>query len=732
MAIVWGPYQNHMRIGVNITQTPSSVTSSTTSVRLDFSVWVQMDSSSSQYINNATMQFSGTWGDGSKVFAINLGPGQSARVHTTSGTYATTSSSQALAFGVSVSHYHGLTGYPARGWTIPARPAAPPPVPSAPSSLQVSRSSDTRHVVSWTRNSTYTSVEVQRRENDGSWKKVGQPTSNPSSWTDTTTKANRKYQYRVRGINAGGTSSFSSSSGVIYTTPAAPGSVSATRLGSGIRVSVGSIPAYATHFDIQDDGSTVVSALAGGSLPWTHAAPSPSVPHRYRVRARVSSGGSGSTTLYSDWSTYSATVQLTAPPAAPAMLAPNGQSRLYDVIPLSWRHTPVDSSEQTQYQVRARTIGGAWTEGTPVSTDVEADPFLPWVYTIDEPAIIEWEVRTKGAHPDWSPWSATATIDAIDAPQVTITSPDVTVDRPDITVEWEWFQAQDRPQSAWELTLTDTDDTVLETRSGFGATALVALTSRLEDAADYTVTVRAATGETWSEPSALSVHVAFVPPPAPELSAEWDDTAGAMQVSVGHVEDPELPAAVAVDVLRSLDEGQTWETVIAGSDPDLILPDWEALSSGGTMYRAIAYTAIGASAITDITAFADSPAMWLSGGDEYEITARLPYDPAVKVTAGRERSVQRYEGRSLGVAYAGAHITRTVDASGTLLQHDEENASIARMEDVAIALAPIHLYRDPDGRRIYGALSNVSLPRESAGSEGAVWGFAFQLEETDH
>jgi hypothetical protein len=41
--------------------------------------------------------------------------------------------------------------------------------------------------------------------------------------------------------------------------------------------------------------------------------------------------------------------------------------------------------------------------------------------------------------------------------------------------------------------------------------------------------------------------------------------------------------------------------------------------------------------------------------------------------------------------------------------------------------APVHLYRDPDGRLIYGALGTVQLTREAE----TLWAFSFQLTETE-
>src|SRR5690606_12604831 len=96
-----------------------------------------------------------------------------------------------------------------------------------------------------------------------------------------------------------------------------------------------------------------------------------------------------------------------------------------------------------------RLDGGAWTtvSGT---TDQSRSITMPL-------GVTEWQVRTKGVHPDWGPWSAVATFTVIDLPVVTVTQPDTLLDRPTIIVEWGYEQAQSRPQSSWELELVHND-----------------------------------------------------------------------------------------------------------------------------------------------------------------------------------------------------------------------------------------------------------------------------------
>lgn len=384
--------------------------------------------------------------------------------------------------------------------------------PTAPSGLQITRASDKQHTLNWTRNGTYTSVVVQRSENDGSWKQVGIASGNAWSFTDKSTSANRKYEYRVAGRAASGTSSWSGQA-TVYTTPAAPSGVKAARSGNNIKVSASGTPPYASTYEVRD-GSTV---LGTGSLPYTDVAPDPAVPHSYTVRAVRGS-------LRSAWSAASNTVQLISPPNAPTGLSPNGAVRASDAdVLFKWVHNPVDSSDQTAFELQWREPGGAWTTATGTTDEQVTVPL--------DVGSVEWQVRTKGEHPDWSPWSATATFTVIDRPGVAILVPSDVWDASILDVVWSWFQAQDRPQSAWQYELLDDSLTVVEARNGSGAIDTGTLNKRLTEGG-WTIRVRAATGDVWSEWAEETFTVVFDPPGEPILTGEWDETQGGVGLQV--------------------------------------------------------------------------------------------------------------------------------------------------------------------------------------------------------
>ena len=196
-------------------------------------------------------------------------------------------------------------------------------------------------------------------------------------------------------------------------------------------------------------------------------------------------------------------------------------------------------------------------------------------------------------------------------------------------------------------------------------------------------------------------------------------------------------AARAVDfsIERSVDGGVTWEAVLAevisGDGANLV--DYESLSHGTTQYRAVAFTTEGATAETIITVDADSDALWLSGGPAYGVTCRLPFDPQKKITTSRARALKWYAGRSKPVSVTGDRVTTTVAVSGNTNDLDGDTASAERLTELAQLPDPLFLFRDPDGRRIYGQIDTIDLSWDRSDPHEAGynswWGYSCTLTE---
>lgn len=192
---------------------------------------------------------------------------------------------------------------------------------------------------------------------------------------------------------------------------------------------------------------------------------------------------------------------------------------------------------------------------------------------------------------------------------------------------------------------------------------------------------------------------------------------------------------------RSVDDGATWEQVLddTPSADGATLIDWESLSYGDTLYRGVATTVEGATAVTEVTVEARSIAIWLSGGVGFGTTCRLPMNPDISRNGGRARALKQYAGRTAPVAYSGEAVTRVWQVAGRVTDRTfiEDSASPDELAELVENTEPLFLLRTPDGKLRYGAVENVQLQRQHAGTYdpgeyrpwNAFWGFSFQFTE---
>lgn len=203
-------------------------------------------------------------------------------------------------------------------------PAVPVDLPAPPTGVSASRQSDGVWTVSWVNSDTdaapYASVEMQVRDGDGEWGAPAGGSVSLAGGSQTATwqygSANSRYKFRVRGVNASGASAWAES-GYGYTTPAAPGSLSATFSSGSVALTWTKTAPYADSVQVQRSGDG--SAWSGAATPassatsWTDADP-PSGTAWYRVRYGVgglwgpwAQAGPVSTYTSSDYPTVSIT-----------------------------------------------------------------------------------------------------------------------------------------------------------------------------------------------------------------------------------------------------------------------------------------------------------------------------------------------------------------------------------------------------------------------------------------
>lgn len=421
--------------------------------------------------------------------------------------------------------------------------------PATPSPVSAVRNTDTQATVSWTQpapatNGDPTSHTVRKSTNGGAFD-AGTVIS-PATSLAVAIAANQKVVFGVRAGNAAGSSAWSADSAPIYTTPAAPTGLVATKVGSDIQLAwannVG-FSEYQTEIEhgvdvagvVTWDGS-ILATKSSGVGTHTHSAPNPAQRHVYRARAKNTAVGA----LTSAWVT-SNVVQLLTAPAKPSVGSPAAFQDRAATFRFAWTHNPIDSSAQTKRQTRYSTNGGSsWTTSakTP-STDQFVD-YAGGTFSANQQVL--FQVRTKGSYDSgsdgdasYSPWSDSVTVTFKSKPVATISSPAnaSTYTQAALSVVLGFSQPESATFVSATIGLYNAAGTVLLEQIVSNTLAGTAFTTRLADQTSYTIkaTVTDSNGITSAlVSSAFSVD--YTEPVPPRISVDYLDDTGLAQIGV--------------------------------------------------------------------------------------------------------------------------------------------------------------------------------------------------------
>ncbi len=422
MAVSWGAWEysggNGMRVGIDVSW--EAITHGEAAATATIEIWTENQYT---YGDSMSLNYGGSI-SGSTSFNNSAGGSPVKRATKTytynygNNEYGSSPGSRTFSATISGA-YNGVTPSKSVSSNIPARPIA---APAAPTNVSASRISDTSTKVSWTNKDTngepWSSVNVDIDVGDNNaWANASTSGGGSTSFTDGTA-ANNKYRWRVRAENSAGNSSWVET-GLILTTPNPPTSAVRTN-GTGAQqvVSWSNKGGYSEYLTEVQRGvtpagggtttwTTIASSVASGTTSYTDTGASASQATMYRVRHKSNAGVQG--TLYSDWSNETtSTPGVTQPPLAPTKLTPNNLT----VDPtlkqrLTWQFNPsMIGDTQTVFEVQHRLSGSAtWTTATGTTTNYYELP----ANTYAEEKIIEWQVRTRGADPSFSPYSTPVT-----------------------------------------------------------------------------------------------------------------------------------------------------------------------------------------------------------------------------------------------------------------------------------------------------------------------------------
>lgn len=721
MAITWGTEVknstgNGMRVGYEFSQSPSSVSAGTSSVTVTCKVYVW--TRRSVYDSNNSYSITGSFSGSGSVGISHGNNGGTTLIRTLSRTVST-SYSGTVTSSVSVS----LTGIaPISGtarvsgtWGTGRRPYSPA---NDVSNLSATRSSDSRQVVKWTNNATtaapYHNIYVDRWDNvRNAWYNIANLSGSATSYTDSSTLANRRYRYRVIPRNTAGNDGSHVYSNHLTTTQTPPNSVKATKSGSNIRLTWANRDTAADSVEIwhASDGvweSSRMTLLSGTPTSWTHSSPDPGATHQYKLKAH-----SNEPNLWSGFGTSSNVVQLLTNPAAPTKLSPASGARdaLDSDLVLTWQHNSVDSSEQTGYDVRYRLDSGAWVTLIDLASSIQRRT-IP-AGTLENGQVFEWQVRTYGDYdvaPAYSPWSTSAVIKLSSRPAVTVTGPETAVNSSRITAVWTFFDPEGMAQTAYRVRLESPDGTTVYDRTLNGAATSLAIPETVADGGTYTVYVSARDGDSmWSYESAQTFTVDYADPPTPTFDVSWDPEIGGVVVTIEHPDPaPEEVPVASAELWRSAN-GEDWALVAADLEPSTSVIDFIPALDAVNYYRVTSVSSLPSRRDSASRPIITESKGWVfvNGGPGFAQVARIRDNVKTDYEVGRARARHHFAGRKYPMETAGEQRTQSIKLAARI---GGGSSTVEEWEAIADLAAPL-CYRDGT-RRVFVGIDPVSSSYE--------------------
>lgn len=507
-------------------------------------------------------------------------------------------------------------------------------VPGTPSNVTATRISDTQVKLDWdatdASNGTANQTVIEWNINETTWG-VKVTLGNPRSAT-VSSNPNQKIRYRIYRANSAGATS-QAYSNFVYTTPAAPDSVTAVK-NSSLNIVVGfkSNVAYSEHVHQVWHGTVangvttwdaaVLATLPSGTSSYTHVAPDPAKAHVYRVRAVANTLSSGYAA--------SSSIQVLAAPNKPSVPAMSAGANKDAALVLSWVHNPVDTTPQQAYEVSYSSNGGTtWSSTGKVASDssshnIPANSYAANVALISR--VRTWGSATTGGSDGTgaSPWSDLRTVTFKTIPVSTITSPvnGSVVNDSTLRVNTTFSQVEGATFVKSQVQLMQ--NSVLLEALDSTVQVGITLSSVLQNGAAYTVRTRVQDSNgLWSTWASSDFTVVYLAPVTPEVSVSYLEDGGFSQIDlVIPTQVAGAADAVTVSVTRTIDgsRDEIVDRYPLEEDGTLsIIPDYYVVESAAPTLSSTGETVISDYAVQFNMSFLDTTPT-IHGTNTYTIT----------------------------------------------------------------------------------------------------------------
>ena len=609
--------------------------------------------------------------------------------------------------------------------------------PNPPKNVTFAVESDTKASMTWQANYDNNALKPwkqllldQRRsvngEAWGSWSNAKTMNWDALNSSVTDLKPNGRYQFALYARNGAGDSSHVDSQ-ILYTTPAAPKSVSAAKTStSQVTVTADVSNTYAHRVKVERSvgggtWTTVGEGTVSNGVGTFVDKNAPAGVVSYRVSCtRPAYGDDTGLTVWTGAAVESNTVTTITAPLAPTVVEP--ASGAVHANPwagvVSWNPNHPDGSAQTSAQVEITNPYGT------VTTRSVYDDTASLAYTFAQNGTWSVRIRTKGLHADWGAWSSPRSFTVATAPSVVLTSPGDVIEKVPFDVSWSVADTT----GVSEQTVTIFVDGVerYSEKVDAGLRTVSVGSSKLLPVNHSTLTIQVTVkgGSTLTATQSIVATVDYTPPADPYLTFEPDEdmVTGSAVVSVtfgtpGYGQ----PDTEYVSVYRVLDGEELLlaERLYDGQQVEDVLPPLNVSYA----YRCVAHASSGAvSEFTQSVVYESHFSMLNFESDASRFVA-LGWDE--KVTRKVEHVTSEFHfarGDSpRPVSYGLSQLDTSITVDGWLEWDQNVYASLVRLFDAYT----YGWFREGSGLRMYGKIAG-SLSVDTAENRK----IAYSLEVT--
>lgn len=550
--------------------------------------------------------------------------------------------------------------------------------PNPPKNVKWTRVDDTKINSTWQANydngalKPWKQIILAKREgrdggNWGTWSDQGGGKGTVLNWDATNyswtgLRSNARYQFSAYARNQAGDSSHVDSQ-VIYTTPAAPKSVTAVKTGDRtVQVTADATNTYTWSIDFErqvngGDWETISTGLVGTKITFTDKN-APGGTLRYRARCWRFIYGDGGDGLFGAYTTSNEVTTIT-PPLAPTVSCDQGAvAPTNAALVLRWTPNHPDGTAQTSAEVEVTGQSGDTT-----TTTITGDS-TQWTRTASLQTVgtVKFRVRTKGLDPDWGAWSAYVEVRIANPPSVVINGPASPVTAMPFTIAWS--VADSTGVSMQTVEIIRNGSVVYTRQPGTGVRELEITSADFlpsnGDQLQIRVSVRG--GSTLTAMASVLVDVEYTPPDYPQVNIQYTaDFSTVINVVFGTGDDVlETKYATVYRVNPDGSEKLIADNLMDGQQCIDVLPP---LNIGYT-YRVTSHAESGSTQDKIVSTVCESGFAVLNYGADAGSSLLLGYDLSVDHRVSHSTSEFWFASgdSSLPVSYSTSQLNREINA----------------------------------------------------------------------